>query len=745
MKTSPGFDAANYGGQRGALEQSVFNNEAAAPLILPIEKAPPTIVIRNEHTALPNLPKDLLNMSGFVPTMYPSTELLAAAPLPTSTAVLPPITKPEEEQPKTNPSVETLAARRPVRKSSLKRTFNIEDLDASVNSDDDDDKRTTSGRKKKKLMENQHSLSSHEGAAPAAPAGAAATIPAKVQQPVGQPRRGRPPAKGRGTDGVAKNKNNNESQRQQQQRRGIPPWARDAQNQPNALPAIKTQRVRQQPPPRRTPQEVIPCPLDYPYPRKSRSEIKTCPKTSRASITRLKQAAHGTLPLGGSKSLALALLGGGAVDVEDKEEGYPSDDSGSCSRRHRTTATGKRQAHSGSKGESVGPYSLTQQQQRQQRLGQMFPGPNEKQKQAMEEIAAAPSELRATLIQKLMQEKLGIPIKPASLSVAGNGNASGSGMARVPVPAQVQQQPRALPSPLLTPLPPGVPLLSSLPRSEQHLIVKQLMSQMTPQQRHTMLQLAIPHQAELLQQYYVRYVVPKMQPQPQQQLPIERQPSFPMMPFSANVAPANTATTTTTTTQASGVLNREASTPSLALPLDSNHPTPPLSSLNGASFLRELLSELGETAEAQLAAMPREQQQKILLGLIQRRRQKLLMQQQLQSMNGGFGGGDALPSELTRRHSHQVALGQNQRQGSLEIRNPAALMMNNPLDRHHSMPPLGHMPGPNGGVPGIGNNPVMGGGGGGLFAPEVAGLDLLGSGGLDADSDALQDAMNFLV
>jgi hypothetical protein len=365
-------------------------------------------------------------------------------------------------------------------------------------------------------------------------------------------------------------------------------------------------------------------------------------------------------------------------------------------------------------------------------MAQNFSGPNQDQKKAMELIAAAPPELRAAMLQRLMHEKLGLPMKPTSPTVLDGSGGNGA-LNRPPI-----QTPNTIMPSLLSinpsRNPPAAmprPLLSSLPRSEQQLIVKQLMSQMTPQQRHTMLKLPIPHQAELLQQYYSKYVAPKQRIAPPQQQQLDPQHSFPMIPFSG-MAPA-------------------ATVPAPADPLQRQNSAGganPLPHTNGSSFLRELISELGGSAEAQLAAMPREQQQKVLLALIQRRRQKLLLQQQQQQQQrqniDGFGGAvePSLPVELSRRHSDQVAL-QN-RQGSMDISNPA--MMSNLLDRHHSMPPLA---GQNG-MPGLPPPPaaaVPGGlsdGGGGLFSD--VGLDgLLGSGALDPDSDALQDAMNFLI
>jgi hypothetical protein len=44
-------------------------------------------------------------------------------------------------------------------------------------------------------------------------------------------------------------------------------------------------------------QIVVPCPIELEYPRRLRTEITFRPRTSRASMSKLKQAAAGCLPL----------------------------------------------------------------------------------------------------------------------------------------------------------------------------------------------------------------------------------------------------------------------------------------------------------------------------------------------------------------------------------------------------------------------------------------------------------------
>jgi hypothetical protein len=344
----------------------------------------------------------------------------------------------------------------------------------------------------------------------------------------------------------------------------------------------------------------------------------------------------------------------------------------------------------------------------------------------MEKIAAAAPHLRASLLHQLMQERLGVAQKPTEPpSQLNGGGASGSGGRGKPLPVQ---PPAVTPLSPLSPRTASTPSLSALSRPEQQQIVRELMSQMTPQQRHTMLRLPTVHQADLLQQYYVKYVAPtRLQQRPQHSQP-ER--SYSMVPLSTGAAAAAAATGTTTMPRptAPGLMQRAQSTPNQnnnRIPLNDSS-TVPLPA-NGASFLRELLSELGESAEAQLSAMPREHQQKVILGLIHRRRQKLLLQQQQQE-----------------QQRQQQPLVRPSRQTSLDISNPG--IINNPLNQQQSMPALGPILGQNG-VPGVDAIGPAGAnsGGGSLFAPDVGGLDgLLGS-GFEPDNDALEDAMNFLV
>jgi hypothetical protein len=200
---------------------------------VPIEKAPPTIVINNGNNPLPIPRNKVSNSTNLVPNLYPKTgPTLITLPTQPSTAV--------QEEPKNTSAAGILLSQRPVRKSSLKRTFTIHELEDCSS---DDQKSNRSGKKKKKIF------------SPAAT---------------------RPPP--------------------------------------------------QQCLPQERPQELIPCLLDTLWPRRPRSELERCPKTSRVSISRLKQAAHGKLPLGGSKSLALALLGEDlerdAGKLDDNDMGY---------------------------------------------------------------------------------------------------------------------------------------------------------------------------------------------------------------------------------------------------------------------------------------------------------------------------------------------------------------------------------------------------------------------------------------
>lgn len=102
-------------------------------------------------------------------------------------------------------------------------------------------------------------------------------------------------------------------------------------------------------------------------------------------------------------------------------------------------------------------------------------GPSEIQRQRMQEIANAPPHLRQAMLQRLMQQQLGEPVPPT----------------------------------------PTAPLsLAQLPRSEQQAVVQQLMARMTPQQRHSLLELPTQQQAIFLQQYYQQHVMPARQVAP---------------------------------------------------------------------------------------------------------------------------------------------------------------------------------------------------------------------------------------
>ena len=249
-------------------------------MTVPFERPLPASVISGGGNALRSAIEGGLHMVGMVPySDIQDNKQITSMPLPpTSTA---PPTNQLKEEPTTIPAVETLSPRRPVRKYSLKRTFDIEELEAA--SSEEIKKSNHSGRKK--IKEGQNSYSSDGAADFSAGAGASAGA-----------RRGRPPSKGRTFSG---NTYQNVSTMTEHRQQGPPS---------ESLPPRPSQEV------------AFPCPLDTPCPRKVRSELKTCPKTSRASISRLKQAAHGNLPLGGAKSLALTLLLGSAREMPDDLE-----------------------------------------------------------------------------------------------------------------------------------------------------------------------------------------------------------------------------------------------------------------------------------------------------------------------------------------------------------------------------------------------------------------------------------------
>lgn len=279
LQTSQILDPFSTDAETGALDQSQDLFNEAPPLTVPFGKPLPASVINEGGNALRSTIEGGLHMVGMVPySDIQANKEITMAPLPPA-GTAPPSNQLKEE-PTTTPAVETLSPRRPVRKSSLKRTFDIEELEAA--SSEEFKKSNHSGRKK--LKERQNSYNSDGAAGAGASPGA---------------RRGRPPSKGRTFSGNTY-QNVSTMTEQQQQQEGLP--------------------SESMPPPRPSQEVAFPCPLDTPCPKKVRSELKTCPKTSRASISRLKQAAHGNLPLGGSKSLALTLLGGSAREMPDDFE-----------------------------------------------------------------------------------------------------------------------------------------------------------------------------------------------------------------------------------------------------------------------------------------------------------------------------------------------------------------------------------------------------------------------------------------
>jgi len=149
----------------------------------------------------------------------------------------------------------------------------------------------------------------------------------------------------------------------------------------------------------------------------------------------------------------------------------------------------------------------------------------------MDQIANAPPHMRQTMLQRLMQDQLGVPAKsPASLA--------------------------------------------ALPRNEQHAIVHQLMSDMAPHQRHSLLHMPAQQQASFLQQYYHERILPQRQMGPSVIKPDPILPVQPPLPPAAN-------------------------------PSESQQ------------HLRNLLLKLTPQQQAQLATLPREQQQALLMRLLQ--------------------------------------------------------------------------------------------------------------------------------
>lgn len=207
--------------------------------------------------------RPMIDMGGIIPVQAP-------ADVPQSYR-LPPQQQVEKVEPK---SAET-ASRRPVRQSRLKRNFNLVDLSDGGDISDEDE---SSARRKT----NQRRAHQQE------------------QQP--QPQRQSVAAAPHGR------KRHPSSVLPQMQAQG-----------PLKASAMHSQAHLMN----HDPQPLLyPCPLDIYCPRRQRSVSRARPRTSRASINRLKQAAHGTLPLGGGGVSALAIL---KQDL-DEEENSDKDD-----------------------------------------------------------------------------------------------------------------------------------------------------------------------------------------------------------------------------------------------------------------------------------------------------------------------------------------------------------------------------------------------------------------------------------
>ena len=203
--------------------------------------------------------RPILGIGGAVPVQIP-------ADVPPSYRSPP---QPQQQAGKPEPKSAEGGSRRPVRQSRLKRNFNLVDL--SDGDDDIDDNEASGGGRKQTKRRN--SLQQQQAAVP--------TVPMH-----------------HGRSGKAY------------------PAAAPAQN---PLKAIKTHPhehiMSHDPLP-----VLYPCPLDIFCPRRLRSVSKARPRTSRASINRLKQAAHGTLPLGGGDISAFEILKRDLGDEENSEK-----------------------------------------------------------------------------------------------------------------------------------------------------------------------------------------------------------------------------------------------------------------------------------------------------------------------------------------------------------------------------------------------------------------------------------------
>lgn len=375
-------------------------------------------------------------------------------------------------------------------------------------------------------------------------------------------------------------------------------------------------------------------------------------------------------------------------------------------------------------------------------------GPNQTQRQRMEEIAAAPPHLRQAMLQQLMRERLGVPVVPPS----------------VPSPPARTEPPASL---------------AGLPRHEQQAVVQKLMTHITPQQRHALFQMSTQHQAAILQRFYVEHVAPKMRsgqfnlaseqppmaqqsqqgpPQPQPQiLPKQQQPQVQVQqqqqPLLRVIGQGQDQGQGQAEPRLGGGAAAEVGP----------------SGGGNDSLMRELLSGLDRNAQAQLAALPREQQQAIIIRLLKKHQERWLQQQQAQLPQPVIAPPPHQPqpqqpaaAQQAQQPKQQDQLPFQQSTNARELSSMFAGLPSHPqnhhgmleaaLNHHSRLGPSHASPMREPGLP-----PLLGGGPGagvqGAAAGELAndpfalpmGLGaVLGPGGGD-DADALRDAMNFFL
>lgn len=192
----------------------------------------------------------------------------------------------------------------------------------------------------------------------------------------------------------------------------------------------------------------------------------------------------------------------------------------------------------------------------------------------MQRIAAAPPHLRQAMLQQLMEQALGPPDSSANGSkdgIAANG-------------------------------PP--PQLGSLMREQQQAIVQRLLSRMTPQQRHALMQLPTHEQAAVLQQFYQQHILPQQQ----------RSGGAPLPPLPPQQQQQQQ-------TQQGRTLSHE----------------------ENQRRLVALVAQMPPHLKQRLSMLPREEQQRVLMQLLQ---QQALLRQQQQQQGAQMQGVDAMPGGL---------------------------------------------------------------------------------------------------